>query len=573
MAGIDYTIPQQFKGVQIEPPENAMMRAMQMRGLQDTMEMNALKKQEYQRAREEENAVRNWFASGKKLDSPEALNELYKIAPGAASGIEKSMLERSKTQAEIGYKKAQTGYEDIKARKEQLDFTDRALQRSTTPDAARAHIQQAANLGYLTPEAATQMVASVPNDLGQFENWRMNLLAHSMTAKDQLERMQALRDKEYNDYLVKATFYGEDALSPAEYFAKQQPSAPAANVGETSPTAFSAQATETADGEKVLPGFTKKVPAISGISPFAMQLYAHSKDGVTKFAEAVQAAQVEEDKRTQLTGDTANAVNAQIRIDEIKAAIAKDPSKNTPENRNLIKVLEDQKRALAQGRSIPVQPAPTVTMVLDPNDPTRMLSIDARQYRGGSVGSQGVIGVAGKEPTVGKKQDAKEIAQENAATTIAQLRQSFDQLDRLGGITSTNNRAGTNLAAGISSSGAGQVVGRLLGTEVQSERNKIAQTRPLLMTTIMQAMGLSAKQLDSNAELKLWLSAATDPTLDLEANRAALNNLERMLTGKGKPAPTKPAGAIKAPAVGTVKDGYRFKGGNPADQNSWEKVK
>lgn len=201
-------------------------------------------------------------------------------------------------------------------------------------------------------------------------------------------------------------------------------------------------------------------------------------------------------------------------------------------------------------------PAPTVTMVLDPNDNTRMLSVDAKTYKGGSIGSPGVIGIAGKEPTVGKKQEAKEAAQSNAESTIAQLRQSYDQLDKLGGITSTRNRVGTNIAAGLSSSAAGQFTGRLLGTEAQSERNKIAQTRPLLMTTIMQAMGLSAKQLDSNAELKLWLSAATDPTLDLEANRDALNNLERMLTGKGKgagagatpPAAPKPKSDVRSRA-------------------------
>lgn len=39
-----------------------------------------------------------------------------------------------------------------------------------------------------------------------------------------------------------------------------------------------------------------------------------------------------------------------------------------------------------------------------------------------------------------------------------------------------------------------------------------------------------------------------------------------------KPAPPAAAGAQAGPAPGTVQDGYRFKGGNPADQANWEKV-
>jgi hypothetical protein len=234
---------------------------------------------------------------------------------------------------------------------------------------------------------------------------------------------------------------------------------------------------------------------------------------------------------------------------------ARDPARG--KDRFTGSLLEFKEVFARAGRPVSTtQAAPTITMVLDPNDNTRLLSVNAREYKGGSLGSAGVIGIAGKEPTVGKKQEAKEAAQSNAESTIAQLRQSYDQLDKLGGITSTRNRVGTNIAAGLSSSAAGQFTGRLLGTEAQSERNKIAQTRPLLMTTIMQAMGLSAKQLDSNAELKLWLSAATDPTLDLEANRDALNNLERMLTGKGKgagagatpPAAPKPKSDVRSRA-------------------------
>jgi hypothetical protein len=48
---------------------------------------------------------------------------------------------------------------------------------------------------------------------------------------------------------------------------------------------------------------------------------------------------------------------------------------------------------------------------------------------------------------------------------------------------------------------------------------------------------------------------------------ASVNAKISQMAGLGSIAPT--AGA---PAVGTVKDGYKFKGGNPADKNNWEKV-
>jgi hypothetical protein len=236
----------------------------------------------------------------------------------------------------------------------------------------------------------------------------------------------------------------------------------------------------------------------------------------------------------------------QVIREDVKTAAPRQEQLLTPEE-------ERQKvRIAAASRAPTAIPAPTVTMVLDPNDSTRMLSVDAKTYKGGSVGSRGVIGIAGKEPTVGKKQEAKETAQENAGNTIALLRQNFDQLDKLGAITSTQNRPGTNVGAYLSTTGAGQLTGRVFGTEAQSERNKIAQTRPLLMTQIMSALGLSAKQLDSNAELKLWLSAATDPTLDLESNKAALDNLENLLAGKGKK--EKPPAAPPPPPSGFVPD-------------------
>lgn len=154
------------------------------------------------------------------------------------------------------------------------------------------------------------------------------------------------------------------------------------------------------------------------------------------------------------------------------------------------------------------------------------------------------------------KQGDREKAIRDVQGTIAILRDSYDQLDKGGGITNTDKSGVTNLSAAASSSAPGQMIGKMLGTKNQSARNTIEQSRPLLMANIMRAMGITAKQLDSNAELKLWLNAATDPTLDLQANKNALDHLETMIgdggTGQaGVPTPA-PASAA-APAMKNAK--------------------
>jgi len=82
MAGIDYTIPGQFKGVQIEPPENAMARAMQLRGMQEASQLNALKMQEYQQDVMEKNELAKIYANPNlKYGSPEFFSEVSRRAP------------------------------------------------------------------------------------------------------------------------------------------------------------------------------------------------------------------------------------------------------------------------------------------------------------------------------------------------------------------------------------------------------------------------------------------------------------------------------------------------------------
>jgi len=130
------------------------------------------------------------------------------------------------------------------------------------------------------------------------------------------------------------------------------------------------------------------------------------------------------------------------------------------------------------------------------------------------------------------------IGKQTVDTLIGGLKDEYNKLYAGGGITSAEQPGMANLPGAIGSSAVGQMAGKLFGTENQSARNTIAQSRPLLLQAIKNATGMSAKQMDSNVELKMYLAAATDPTLDYESNMKALQQLET-LYGSGSGSLTK----------------------------------
>jgi hypothetical protein len=141
------------------------------------------------------------------------------------------------------------------------------------------------------------------------------------------------------------------------------------------------------------------------------------------------------------------------------------------------------------------------------------------------------------EPIIGGPADIKTQLKDQGAldfdTQVLNLRTKYKQLDEMGGIVNPDKSTISNIIAGAESSGLGQIVGGKLGTQSQSIRNEIAQARPLLLQSIKQATGMSSKQMDSNAELQLYLRSATDPNIDIKANLAALDNIQS-LYGSGK---------------------------------------
>jgi hypothetical protein len=210
------------------------------------------------------------------------------------------------------------------------------------------------------------------------------------------------------------------------------------------------------------------------------------------------------------------------------AMVAEYTFAKTPAGGNFVGTFQDFVTARAKAGRAPAQPsAPTITQIVDPTDATKMITIDARRYTGGGAGSPGVIGVSGKEPTAALRENKIESGKSLLADEISNLRAALNTLNAARAIPSTERGALSNISSSLASSGVGQIAGRIVGTEAQTERDVISSSKLRLVNAIKQATGMSAQQLNSNVELQTMLKSLSDPSQSIEANIRNLDNIEK----------------------------------------------
>jgi hypothetical protein len=212
---------------------------------------------------------------------------------------------------------------------------------------------------------------------------------------------------------------------------------------------------------------------------------------------------------------------------------------------------EAQKARVAAAGRAPAQPvAPTIAQIVDPKNPNQMITIDARRYQGGSVGSPGVLGVGGKEPSAAVRENKAELGKTQLADDLDNLRASFTTLDQMRAIPSTERGALSNIASATAATGLGQVAGRFVGTEAQVEREIINSARTRLVNSIKNATGMSAQQLNSNVELQTMLKSISDPGQPIQAALRIIDDIDNAyVKGAGMPKKSAPAAGGK-PASG-----------------------
>lgn len=256
------------------------------------------------------------------------------------------------------------------------------------------------------------------------------------------------------------------------------------------------------------------------------------------------------------------------------AMVAEYKFAKTPEGGGFVGSYQDFVTARAAAGRAPAQPrqepAPSVTTIVDPANPSQMIAIDARRYQGGGVGAPGVIGVSGKEPGAAIRQNKTEAGKTQLADDLENLRQSFKTLDEMRAIPSTQRNFASNILSATAATGAGQMLGRATGTAAQVEREVINSARTRLVNSIKNATGMSAQQLNSNVELQTMLKSISDPAQPIEAALRIIDDIEKAYvkapvqpnkaeqiplpssggarptsTGPVSPLPAKPSGGVK----------------------------
>jgi hypothetical protein len=143
------------------------------------------------------------------------------------------------------------------------------------------------------------------------------------------------------------------------------------------------------------------------------------------------------------------------------------------------------------------------------------------------------------------------------ADVIGSLASKYTDLAKTGGMTSTKKGALENIGAYLSSTTAGQELGKMTATQEQSLRNEIKAQSPILLEGIKKATGMTAKELDSNADVKRWMEAMGSPTFDIQSTLGILKSLNKQFGSGGEisappTAPTKSTGGFKY--IGPVKE-------------------
>lgn len=645
MPPIDYSIPGQVKGIQIESPMNAMTQALQLRGLQESSQMNALKAQEYQQQQQEKNALAKLIGSGIPYGSDEFFNRLSVEAPSYVEPIASAVEKRRKSESE-----RQTALLTQQKREQEKEEAERKTKEARRGNAFR-YIANAQDFG----QAASLAERFVRNgDISREE------------ADDMLAPLYASGQPDMNQFRANVL----TGLLPAEKVFEEQRAAEKAT--------FDIDKLKSDKFERRLKLYQSVVPnidTIDGVSQLVATMYQDRDLGpvlsqIRPYEDAVTANQDSFNKDPENWKLTSSGVNAK---DVIEMARNKVKEQRTIEDRAAPKpekfdlngkivtrdmnpysdtylqiIATDEKTAAPMARTesnlARLQRERAEIFADKPNDP-RIKQIDeaigketgttmtaeqksqAQDREARRLLERERLNLerykaakgdgSGRGPGPGTKLEKGEIwneaeqrietvpgsklniAQSNAhgkdrSALVAVETKTNSAINKIDEILDPKNQDGFD----ANFSGMVPYGGFVTGRFAPDSRRKIESLKADMKSAGLELIrqGGSIGQITEREwPILEAMIAGISPEMTPEAARAEFTKVRAYMnrlkanakdayqtewgdTQYFKPSPggnasRQSTAAPKAPAVGTVQNGYKFKGGDPANQNNWEKVK
>jgi len=168
---IDSSIYQGIKPLQIESPTNNLANMLNLQGLQQSGQLNALKMQEAQRGVEQQNSLRSILSGVQPTDKPDAIAQ--RLMQG---GHLKEASEYQKNHRENLKNEAATAKDMADVVTKRTEWYKNQLSNVKTPQDAAGWVQAQYKDQYLSPlfssmGSAEDSIRSIPQDPAEFDGW------------------------------------------------------------------------------------------------------------------------------------------------------------------------------------------------------------------------------------------------------------------------------------------------------------------------------------------------------------------------------------------------------------------
>jgi len=187
---IDPSIALSVKPIELPNQLAQYGQVAQILAARDTQQMNALKMQEYERTRAEEEGTRNFLRGQKDLYAPEVRTGLLQFGKTGRE-FAKGISEQETAAANLKKTGLETDQKAFELEKGKTEYGWRSLGNSPTVEDAIRNLNEGVTKGYFSMDGATRALQQLqqiktPED---YRQWRINTLIQTMDAKDQVTAM------------------------------------------------------------------------------------------------------------------------------------------------------------------------------------------------------------------------------------------------------------------------------------------------------------------------------------------------------------------------------------------------